>query len=172
MKSGGIAATSLLAIVGVVGTFAFATREPVVADPSRAVVSRVVDGDTVMVRIGRKELPVRLIGIDTPETVKPGAPVDCFGPEASAYTKSALPVGTSVRLERDQEARDTFGRLLAYVYRNSDNAFINLELVQNGYARAREYAPNIAHSDDFATAAAQAERDRRGLWGACTEPSD
>ena len=58
-----------------------------------------------------------LIGIDTPETVKPGTPVQCFGPEASARTKALLPPGTAVRLERDVEARDRYGRLLAYVYR-------------------------------------------------------
>ena len=78
-------------------------------------------------RRGRDER-VRLIGIDTPETVDPRKPVQCFGKEASDHTKALLPAGTAVRLERDAEARDRYDRLLAYVYRASDGLFVNLEL--------------------------------------------
>ncbi len=83
---------------------------------------------------GRKE-KVRLIGIDTPETKKPDTPVQCFGPEASAYTAALVPVGTKVHLERDAEARDVYGRLLAYVYRADDGLFVNLDVIRHSDGR-------------------------------------
>ena len=90
-------------------------------------VERVVDGDTlVLSELGR----VRMIGMNTPETVAPaqrqGAPPQCFGPEASAATKALLPVGTVVRLETDTEPQDRYGRALVYVYREPDDSFINV----------------------------------------------
>jgi micrococcal nuclease len=130
-------------------------------------VVRVVDGDTVVVRLPAGEETLRLVGIDTPETVKPDAPVECFGPEASARTKALLPTGTAVRLERDLEARDRYGRVLAYVYRLPDDLFVNLSLAADGFARPLSIAPNVAYSDRFAGAAAEARRAGRGLWGAC-----
>jgi micrococcal nuclease len=72
-----------------------------------------------------------------------------------------------VRLERDLEARDRFGRVLAYVYRLPDDLFVNLSLASDGFARPLSIAPNVAYSDRFAGAAADARRARRGLWGAC-----
>ena len=132
-----------------------------------ATVVRVVDGDTVDVRLGRAEETARLLGIDTPETVKPGAPVDCFGPEASARTKELLPVGTEVRLARDAEARDRFGRLLVYVVRVRDDLFVNRSLLADGFARPLSIAPNEAHRAELAVAAAEAREAGRGLWGAC-----
>jgi micrococcal nuclease len=80
--------------------------------PGTATVVRVIDGDTVVVHIDGKDEHVRLIGIDTPETVDPDKPVMCYGAEASGETKSLLPAGTVVRLVRDIEARDAYGRLL------------------------------------------------------------
>ena len=135
--------------------------------PGATVVVRVVDGDTVVVHLPEGEETLRLVGIDTPETVKPNAPVECFGPEASARTKALLPPGTPVRLERDLEARDRYGRLLAYVYRRPDDLFVNLSLAADGYARPLSIPPNVAYSDRFAGAVAEARRARRGLWGAC-----
>ena len=75
-------------------------------------VDRVVDGDTVVLMIDGKKEKVRLIGVDTPETVKPNTPVQCYGLEASNALKSMLPKGTQVRVERDEEARDRYRRLL------------------------------------------------------------
>ncbi|MEX0848446.1 MAG: thermonuclease family protein [Ilumatobacteraceae bacterium] len=133
-----------------------------------ATLVRVVDGDTVEVDIDGTREKVRLIGIDTPETVKPNSPVECFGPEASAFTKSLLPEGTPLLLERDVEARDDYGRLLAYVYRAADGLFVNLEIVAEGYANLLTFPPNVAHVDDFVAAARTAEAVDLGLWSACS----
>ena len=97
--------------------------------------SSVTDGDTITVSVDGTKEKVRLIGIDTPETKKPDTPVQCFGPEATRSPTSLLPEGTPLHLERDVEARDKYGRLLAYVYRSDDGLFVNLEIVAKGYAR-------------------------------------
>lgn len=135
-----------------------------------AEVVRVVDGDTIVVRIGGGEERVRLIGIDTPESVDPRSPVDCFGPEASAEAGRLLPVGTAVRLVRDAEARDRFDRLLAYVYRVDDDTFVNLAMAEQGFADVATFPPNVAHTDEFVAAVADARAAGRGLWGACPPP--
>jgi endonuclease YncB( thermonuclease family) len=143
---------------------------PAVEDGAASVV-RVVDGDTVRVQLGGTEESVRLIGIDTPETVDPRSPVECFGEQASARTKALLPAGTEVRLVADVEPRDRYHRLLAYVYRD-DGTFVNLSLVADGYASVRTYPPNVAHEAEFTSAAAEARDEGRGLWGACGGPDD
>jgi micrococcal nuclease len=130
-------------------------------------VRRVVDGDTVSVGLGGRDEKVRLLGIDTPESVNPDTPVECFAKEASARTAALLPPGTSVRLVRDVEERDRYGRLLAYVYRVSDGLFVNLDLVRGGYARLLTHPPNVAHTDELVDAARAARESRRGLWAAC-----
>ncbi len=141
-------------------------------DPSaRATVVRVIDGDTLVVRVGGAEERLRLIGIDTPESVKPNTAVQCFATEASARTKALLPVGTTVRLERDAELRDRYKRLLAYVYRQPDNLFVNLVLAREGFALPYTFTPNVAHADDFVAAATEARQAVRGLWGRCRDPA-
>lgn len=130
-------------------------------------VTKVVDGDTIDVRIGRQIRRVRLIGIDTPETKDPRKPVQCFGKEASARTAALLPPGTEVQLERDIEETDIYDRTLAYVYRASDGLFVNLSLVAEGLADTLRIAPNTAHAATFAQAAAQAKKQQLGLWKAC-----
>lgn len=134
---------------------------------SNAVVAHVVDGDTLDLTIRRRRVRVRLIGVNTPETVDPRKPVECFGPEAKAHTRGLLPVGTRVRLERDAEPRDDYGRLLGYVYRSSDGLFVNLDLAEGGYAVPLSIEPNTAHAVLFRAAAARAESGGRGLWSAC-----
>lgn len=134
---------------------------------ANAVVQRVVDGDTLVIKTGGVEERVRLIGIDTPESVKPGTEVECYGKEASANTEELLPEGTPVVLERDVEVRDRYERLLAYVYRASDGMFVNLEMVDQGYAQPATYPPNVAHTDEFIAAGRDARENGRGLWGAC-----
>jgi micrococcal nuclease len=137
--------------------------------PGEAAVVRVVDGDTVRVRFAgrREDDSVRLIGIDTPETHGPGGLRECFGAEATERTEALLPPGTTVRLVRDVEARDRYARLLAYVYRKRDGLFVNLTLAREGFAAPLTIPPNVAHSDAFVAAAADARDHDLGLWGRC-----
>ncbi len=132
------------------------------------VIASVIDGDTVVIEFAPGvEETVRLLGIDTPETVDPNRPVQCFGAEASAHVHVLLPPATPVRLERDVEARDHFGRLLAYIYRARDDLFVNLDLVQRGLADVTFYEPNTTHRGDFDTALVTAKTQAVGLWSAC-----
>ncbi len=128
-------------------------------------VTRVIDGDTILVALagGRVET-VRILGVDTPETKKPNTPVQCYGPEASAYTKERL-TGRAVVLELDTEPRDIYGRLLAYVV--VDGRRFDDELLRFGYARLLVISPNDAYSRAMLTAETEARRADRGLWGAC-----
>jgi micrococcal nuclease len=132
----------------------------------RAQVLRVVDGDTIRVRVDGHTERVRYIGVDTPESVKPGTPVQCYAKRAAA-ANAALVAGRSVRLVGDVEQRDRYGRLLAYVYREPDGAFVNARLVRDGYARTLTIAPNVAHAPQFAQLAQAARSRGRGLWRAC-----
>lgn len=140
------------------------------ADAGEGVVEYVIDGDTVDVNIGGTTERVRLIGVNTPETVDPDRPTQCFGPEASAHTKSLLPSGTEVRLERDVVARDRYGRLLAYVWRSDDDLLVNLELVEGGFADAVTYGDNEALYQLLVGAEETARSQGLGLWGACGGP--
>jgi micrococcal nuclease len=133
---------------------------------SEAAVVRVVDGDTIAVRLRGRAERVRYIGVDTPESVKPGTPVQCFA-HAAAAENARLVAGERVRLVRDVEARDRFGRLLAYVYRVRDGRFVNAELVRRGYARTLTIPPNVRFADRFAGLARAARAAGRGLWSAC-----
>lgn len=140
------------------------------ADAGSGVVTHVVDGDTIDVRIGGTTERVRLIGVDTPESVARERPIQCFGVEASRHTGSLLPEGTVVRLERDEVTRDRFGRLLAYVYREDDDLLVNLALVEGGFADAVTFGDNEALYAVFSAAEATARADGVGLWSACGGP--
>jgi micrococcal nuclease len=129
-------------------------------------VVRVVDGDTIHVQVGGVREKVRYIGVDTPETHRPGTPVQCYGRAATA-ANARLVEGRRVRLERDVEARDRYGRLLAYVRLAGDGRFVNAELVRAGYAQALTIPPNVRHAAEFKRLAASARRAGRGLWSAC-----
>lgn len=131
--------------------------------PSGSVrVSRVIDGDTIELESGAR---VRFIGINTPETVDPRTTVQCFGKEASDYTKALLGDDIVV-LKKDITDTDKYGRLLRYVYL-PDGTFVNLKLVQEGYAYANVYPPDIAHSREFSAAQSAARSASLGLWAAC-----
>ena len=147
-------------------------------------VENVIDGDTISVSIiGRVDGPgagaavigesydVRLLGIDTPETVKPDTPVECFGREAKAAT-TALLSGEIVRLVDDVENVDSYGRLLRYVYIGDEMA--NARLVANGYASVYTYPPNVRHTDLLVALQREARAERRGLWSdaVCPDPPD
>jgi len=125
-------------------------------------VTRVIDGDTIEIETGEK---VRYIGMDTPETVDPRKPVQCFGEEASAKNKE-LVLNKKVKLVKDVSETDKYGRLLRFVYLE-DGTLVNLELVKEGFAQVMTIPPDVAHSDDFVKAAKEAREAKRGLWGAC-----
>jgi micrococcal nuclease len=143
------------------------TSSPPPGTAQEAAIERVVDGDTIIVRTdaGERER-VRLIGIDTPESVKPGTPVECFALRASAFTKHLL-TGRRVRLVLDAETHDQYGRLLAYVYRLPDGLFVNAELLRRGMAQTLTFPPNVRFADRFAALARQAREASRGLWASC-----
>jgi micrococcal nuclease len=130
-----------------------------------ATVVHVVDGDTIVISVADRTESVRILGVDTPETVDRGKPVQCYGPEASAHTKARLAPGTRVTLETDAETRDKYGRLLAYLY--VDGARYDDELLRLGYARLLIIPPNGEHARAMLQAALDARAERRGLWGAC-----
>lgn len=136
-------------------------------EPGIATVRKVIDGDTIELRIGTSNETVRLLGIDTPETIHPSQPVECFGPEASARTKQLLPQGTKVRIERDTEARDHFGRLLLYVYLG--DRMVNEVLLSEGFAVPLPIEPNTTHATQFDQVSGEARTASAGLWGACRQ---
>lgn len=134
--------------------------------PARAhgYVVRAVDGDTIEARIGGRLEDVRYIGVDTPETVKPGTPVQCFGHRAADFDRR-LVEGRRVRLVFGVERRDIYGRLLAYVY--IGHRFVNAELVRRGLARTLAIPPNTRYRALFGRLERNAARRGRGLWGVC-----
>jgi micrococcal nuclease len=141
--------------------------EPRRAAGADARVVRVVDGDTIVVRLaGGREERVRYIGIDTPEDVRPGTPVQCWSLRAARRNR-ALVGGRRVRLAFDRERRDRYGRLLAYVRRRPDRVFVNARLVEEGFARDVVYPPNTAHAPLFHRLAVRARREGWGLWSHC-----
>jgi len=139
---------------------------PEAVGPASAVarIVRVIDGDTIEARIGDRVEDVRLIGVDTPETVKPDTPVQCFGPRASNFTHSRLE-GKTVRLVFGAERHDVYGRLLAYVYLGK--RFFNPILARRGLARSLTIPPNDRFAPLFHRLARRAALAGRGLWGAC-----
>jgi len=131
---------------------------------ANARVVRAVDGDTIEVRIDGRVEDVRYIGVDTPETVKPGTPVQRFGHRAAAYNRH-LVSGRRARLVFGVERRDVYGRLLAYVY--IGHRFVNAELLRRGLARTLAIAPNTRYQAVFRGLELTASRAGRGLWEGC-----
>ncbi|HEX2416102.1 MAG TPA: thermonuclease family protein [Thermoleophilaceae bacterium] len=128
-------------------------------------VTRHTDGDTLWLSgIGK----VRLIGVDTPEVFGED---ECFGRQASAYVERTAPLGTRVRYRLGVEARDRYGRALAYVWLQS-GGFLNRLLLARGYAQPLTIPPNVEYADLFARAARNAREAGRGLWGrpGCADP--
>jgi micrococcal nuclease len=161
-------AVGLAGLLALIGACALPGRaDPAPRPAGVGVVTHPVDGDTVDVDLGGVDERVRLIGIDTPESVARDRPVECYGPEAKVRLAELLPVGTEVRLERDVEARDRYGRLLAYVFRAADDLLVNLALVQEGFAEARRFDPNVARQAELDRAEDDARAAGRGLWPVC-----
>lgn len=124
-------------------------------------VTRVIDGDTIEIEGGER---VRYLGIDTPETVNPREPVQCFGKEAGLKNQE-LVKNQEVRLEKDLTDRDKYNRLLRYVWLGQ--TLVNLELVKRGFAYSYSYPPDVKYQEKFVQAQAQAQEQKRGLWTAC-----
>jgi micrococcal nuclease len=161
-----IAVLAALAVGALLGRTGVADLGGAESGTDTGTVVRVIDGDTIHVRLGGVRERVRYIGVDTPETHKPGTPVECYGRAASARNEQ-LVAGERVRLKTDAEARDRYGRLLAYVYRVRDGRFVNAELVRGGYAQPLTIPPNVRHAEAFADLAREARGADRGLWRAC-----
>ncbi len=161
-----VAAAALATGCDATGSSTDTTPPPTGPIEANATVEYVVDGDTVDLVIDGREERVRLIGIDTPET-NPQHEIECYGPEATAFTEFLIPIGTPVRIERDVVNRDDYGRILGYVYRADDGVFVNYELVRQGYATPLSIEPNTIFADVFVEAATAAEADDAGLWSAC-----
>jgi len=128
-----------------------------------ALVTYVVDGDTIKVDIEGKEETVRYIGIDTPEPYSKSEP-ECFSKEASSANRD-LVEGKQVRLVADKEDRDRYGRLLRYIY--VDEVFVNAELVRDGFAKVMNIKPNSAHYEEFLKLEKAAQERSLGMWGVC-----
>ncbi len=129
-------------------------------------VVRVVDGDTIVVRLGGRDERLRYIGMDTPETKKPDTPVQWMGPEASR-ANAALVKGRTVVLEKDVSETDRFGRLLRYVWLADGDRWtlVDLELVRRGFAQVETDPPDVKYADRFVAAERSAREAQVGLWG-------
>ena len=155
----------LVPVLGLLGSMHLRSES---APFAHGTVVRVIDGDTIIVAgPGGAVEDVRLLGIDTPETVDPRRPVGCYGPQASAYAKRLL-TGRHVTLRYDRELRDRYGRFLAYVWLSgSKPVFVNARLVALGYARSYPFPPNTAHASLFAALERRAALAGAGVWSAC-----
>jgi micrococcal nuclease len=131
------------------------------APREEANVLRVIDGDTIELTDKRR---VRYIGMDTPEIVDPGKPVECYGKEAADENRR-LVEGKTVYLEKDISETDSYGRLLRYVF--IGDVFVNQYLVQNGFARIETVQPDTKNKTLFMQSEHQAKIDNIGLWATC-----
>jgi micrococcal nuclease len=137
------------------------------ADPGLYTINHYVDGDTIAVNMNGTVETIRFIGVDTPETHKPNTPVQCFGPDAAAYTKQRISQFGKVRLQADplDTNRDVYGRLLRYVYL-PDGTLMDKNIIENGYGFAYLSFP-FSKKAEFADAQAAAQAAKKGLWAAC-----
>ncbi|MBL8015420.1 MAG: thermonuclease family protein [Candidatus Doudnabacteria bacterium] len=174
-----LAYSILLFIVAILGA---ALAQPVseqpgdngVSDKAFFAVSRVVDGDTFRIQTSDGEETVRLIGVNTPETVDPRREVECYGKEASAELKNLIE-GKEVYIQFDttQGERDKYGRLLVYAWVNDEDPtvsaqrFINLELIRGGFAYEYTYNTPYKYQAQFKAAQLEAQSLQLGLWGSC-----
>jgi micrococcal nuclease len=134
---------------------------------------RALDGDTIEVN-GYCNTKVRLLYLDTPETVKPNTPVQCYGPEASKHTKKEFTKNQTIYLQTDKEAIDRYGRSLAILYEDKSQAeakniktSYNYELVEQGYAKAKFYSPNTTYKKELEQADKEAKEAKKGQWDKC-----
>lgn len=151
----------------------FTLLSPALAAPdvTQTQVIRTVDGDTLVIKLNGKQERVRMIGVDTPETHHPSKPVQYYGKEAEAFTRSQL-TGATVYLEFDAQQRDKYGRLLAYVWTSRPDSesdardkMFNAKLLLDGYAKLLTVPPNVKYVDQFKDFQRESRENNRGLWG-------
>lgn len=171
---GGVLVKSVIGVVAAAGvTTAVVVGVASAGGPDEAVVTRVVDGDTIDVTVGGSEERVRLLNIDTPESVDPDRPVECLAPEATAFLERLLPVGTAVRLEYDEVRTDRYDRTLAGVFA-PDGVLVNAEIARAGLAAVVVFDDNVRFLPPVQQARAEAEAAGVGLYSAeveCTVPA-
>jgi micrococcal nuclease len=164
---------SIVAVFGALGYYIVQAATSITIDEhEQYVVREVKDGDTFTVMIGRHEVTIRILGIDTPETVDPRKPEQCYGKEASIKTKELLEGKTvQLKLNPDREEKDRYGRYLAYVYSGeSGEIFLNEFLLENGYAREYTYGIPYMYQKEFREVEKRAKGKEKGLWGVCAAP--
>ena len=181
-KKAAVIAAVVIGVILIVCVIVFVARasggggDPVIDPQVYYPVSYVVDGDTFKVNVGSsdsvsrsQEITVRVLGINTPETVDPRKPVECYGPEASAKGKELL-TGRKVRLifNPNRELKDKYGRYLAYVYRD-DGLFYNEEMIKDGFAHEYTYGSPYSMQKEFRAAQGAAQKEKLGLWSACAK---
>lgn len=165
-----IARTVVACCLALVGAACTAQPSGTAAASARAAdarVVRVIDGDTVVLQIGAEQERVRLIGMDTPERKDP------LGPQATAFVRALLPVGTAVSYVTDVDIRDRYDRMLAYVWVGAagpPNTMLNARIVEAGWARIMTIPPNVRHVDLFLRLQREARAAKRGMWA--IEPFD
>lgn len=171
MKSIQIKLTLILIIISIcvylayLGSPSYLNKIPKINEKEKYLVTKTLDGDTFEIKIGKRIMKVRMMGVDTPETLDPRKPVQCYGHESSEKTKELLSGrSVSLRLDKTQSALDKFKRLLAYVYRD-DGIFINQYLLENGYAREYTYNKKYQNQKEFKEIEKKAREEKRGLWG-------
>ena len=135
----------------------------------RGLVTKVIDGDTIEVLISGSKFNIRLLGVDTPETVDPRKSVQCFGKEASNEAKSLLS-GKQVILQKDVSDTDMYKRLLRHIYlplEDGNFLFVNDYLIREGFGKVLTIPPDAAFSEQFLDAQREAREVKKGLWGKC-----
>src|SRR3954447_8647890 len=170
MSSRGVIAVAVLAAILLARFWPTGHSESHSGDRTSAVVTRVVDGDTIHVRAaGGRDVAVRLLGIDTPETHRPNTPVECGGPQASASMARIAPPGTRVRLASDptQDRVDRYGRTLAYVFL-ADGKLVEDEQLRSGWATVYVFRGKpVERIAELRREERDAENSHRGVWGKC-----
>ena len=163
-----LAALAVAASVAVAGCGGDSTGAPAAA-PAAARVLRVVDGDTVILRLDGDDRRVRLLGVDAPESVTPDRPVECWGPQAAAAARRLMPKGAAVAVATDpsQGAEDRFGRLLAEITVGDVPGTVNVELVREGAAEVFRGDGRGRLQPELRAAEREARDAGRGLWGSC-----
>lgn len=172
-STGGLTGWKKVSAMGLVSVLAIAVGVNVLADDdNRGEVVRVVDGDTLIAEVAGQELTIRLLNIDTPETKHPDHPVQCLGPEATAFLTERLPAGTEIELEYDEEREDRYGRTLAGVVES--DSLVNAEIAAAGLGVPVLFEPNDRFLREVTEASEDARENARGLFSPtidCTIPA-